>query len=145
MEVFTGLKWKNGNHAFYILSPEKHSPPGNDSSIVIYAVLGHQKWLFTGDLEASGEERLIKKYPDISVDILKVAHHGSNTSTTMPFLEKIRPTTAIISAGRNNRYNHPHKEVLNNLEQMDIKIYRTDLHGAVTYSFFSEKDAYEND
>ena len=111
--VHGGDRWKVGENRFYILSPEVNSQSdSNDGSIVIYTELGGLKWLFTGDLEAEGEEKLMKKNPTLSVDVLKVGHHGSKSSTTEDFLEKISPQRAIISVGENNRYQHPHQEVL---------------------------------
>jgi competence protein ComEC len=132
-----GDYWKEGNTSFYILSP---TPKGmekdkNDGSLVIYTNIGGQKWLFTGDLGKNGENRLIHQYPNLSVDVLKVGHHGSNTSTSSEFLQHTRPKIALISAGKNNRYQHPHKEVIDELNRYDVKIYRTDLHGAIRYTF----------
>ena len=81
--VHAGDRWRVGENRFYILSPEENSQSdSNDGSIVIYTELGGLKWLFTGDLEADGEANLIKKNPTLSVDVLKVGHHGSKSSTT---------------------------------------------------------------
>lgn len=134
-EVYSGMQWNKGKHKFYITSPKKHMPASNDQSVVIYALMGGKRWLFTGDLEKEGEQRMIQQYPNLSVDILKVGHHGSNTSTTEPFLKTIQPEVAIISAGRNNRYGHPHQEVLDLLDVNNIFVYRTDRHGAITYRY----------
>ena len=124
---------------FYILSPEGNSQgDSNNGSIVLYTKLGGLKWLFTGDLEAEGEEKLMKKNPTLNVDVLKVGHHGSKSSTTEDFLEKISPQWAIISVGENNRYQHPHQEVLDRLQKNEINIYRTDQLGAITYTFREE-------
>ena len=85
-----------------------------------------KRWLFTGDIEKDGEEQLIQKYPNLQVDILKVGHHGSNTSTTGCFLKVVQPKVAVISAGENNVMVILHKEVIERLEDDDIKTYRTD-------------------
>ena len=137
--VHEGDRWKVGENRFYILSPEVNSQSdSNDGSIVIYTELGGLKWLFTGDLEAEGEAKLMKKNPTLSVDVLKVGHHGSKSSTTEEFLEKISPQRAIISVGKNNRYQHPHQEVLKRMQEREMTIYRTDLNGAITYTFRKE-------
>ncbi|HEY4550352.1 MAG TPA: DNA internalization-related competence protein ComEC/Rec2 [Bacillus sp. (in: firmicutes)] len=137
--VHEGDRWKVGENRFYILSPEVNSQSdSNDGSIVIYTELGGLKWLFTGDLEAEGEAKLMKKNPTLSVDVLKVGHHGSKSSSTEDFLERLSPQWAIISVGENNRYQHPHQEVLDRLQKNEIIIYRTDQLGAITYTFRKE-------
>ncbi len=104
--VHGGDRWRVGENRFYILSPEVNSQgDSNDGSIVIYTELGGLKWLFTGDLEAEGEAKLMKKNPTLSVDVLKVGHHGSKSSTTEDFLERLSPQWAIISVGENNDIN----------------------------------------
>lgn len=134
--VHDGDSWIAGENQFRILSPNENSrQDSNNSSVVLFAELGGLKWLFTGDLEKTGEEKLIKDYPELSVDVLKVGHHGSNTSTTDSFLHYLNPKIAIISVGRNNPYKHPHQEVLKRLEEKNIKIGRTDNLGAITYTF----------
>ncbi len=69
----------------------------------------------------------------MNIDILKVAHHGSKTSTGPAFIEAVQPNTALISAGRNNRFNHPNAEVLEVLEDNQVHVYRTDEHGAIQF------------
>jgi competence protein ComEC len=135
-----GDYWKVGDTPFYILSPSSKTIENdkNDGSLVIYTILGGHKWLFTGDLGKNGENRLIDHYPNLRVDVLKVGHHGSHTSTSPQFLQHIQPKFALISAGQNNRYHHPHKEVIDELNRYDIKIYRTDLHGAIRYTFSNQ-------
>jgi len=137
--VHGGDRWSVRENRFYILSPEVNSQSdSNDGSIVIYTELGGLKWLFTGDLEAEGEAKLMKKNPKLSVDVLKVGHHGSKSSSTEDFLERLSPQWAIISVGENNRYQHPHQEVLDRLQKNEIIIYRTDQLGAITYTFRKE-------
>ena len=134
--VSKGMYWRAGNSLFYIVAPEKFVEASNDASVVILAEIGGKRWLFTGDLEKEGENRLIDDYKSLQVDVLKVGHHGSNTSTTPPFLNSLNPKVALISAGRNNRYGHPHQEVVDTLEKNGVIVYRTDQNGAITYSFF---------
>ena len=134
--VQKGDQWKVENQSFKILSPnEGTSSNNNNSSIVLYTEMGGLRWLFTGDLEEDGEKRLIDGYPDIKIDVLKVGHHGSQTSSSDLFLDVLSPKLAIISAGKNNRFNHPHQDVLDALEKRKIKTLRTDLSGAITYKF----------
>jgi competence protein ComEC len=129
--VKRGDRWKVNDAIFYVLSPNEEVRGTNDASIVLYAQMGGARWLFTGDLEEEGERRLISVFTDLPVDILKVGHHGSRTSTSQPFLTHIHPTVALISVGRNNRYQHPHHDVMERLRQKNITIFRTDEHGAI--------------
>jgi len=131
-----GMGWTAGGTTFNILSPMKGmSTERNDSSIVLWTRLGGLTWLFTGDLEKTGEEKLLARYKSLQADVLKAGHHGSKTSTSEAFLKKVRAKITIISAGKNNRFGHPNKEVLNALEERKIKIFRTDQHGGITYLF----------
>ena len=87
--------------------------------------------LLTGDAEASAEKEMINNGQDIDADVLKVGHHGSKTSTTTNFLEKVSPEVAFIQVGAKNRYGHPTAEVLSRLEKSGIKYYRNDLDGTI--------------
>ena len=109
----------------------------NDNSSVIYTELNNHKFLFMGDAGAEVEEDLIKKYNLQDVDILKVGHHGSKTSSGKEFINEINPKYSIISVGKNNRYGHPNKEVLNNLE--NSKTYRTDQDGSIMLKIKNDK------
>jgi competence protein ComEC len=133
----SGSGWQIGSSSFQIISPIQGREYGskNDGSLVILAKAGGLRWLFTGDLEEEGESWIIQNYPHLRADILKAGHHGSNSSSSSRFLRHIEPKAAVISAGRNNRYGHPHPEVLSRLSSEKIKILRTDLHGAITYTF----------
>ncbi|MFK2824431.1 DNA internalization-related competence protein ComEC/Rec2 [Bacillus sp. B190/17] len=129
--------WQEGNAYFQILSPIDYQYEGNNDSLVIYAVLGGKKWLFTGDLEAEGEKQLIENF-SIDVDILKVGHHGSHSSTTERLIAETTPEAAVISLGKNNRYGHPHKEVIERLQSWEVNVWRTDIHGEITYTYKGE-------
>ena len=107
----------------------------NDRSLVLYGSIGRKTWLFTGDLEADGEKIVMEKYPGMTVDVLKVGHHGSQTSSQETFIDQLRPETAWISAGQANRFGHPHTSVIEKLAERDITTYRTDTQGAVRYRF----------
>lgn len=126
--------WQEGEAQFQILSPADRQYEGNDDSLVIYALLGGKKWLFTGDLEAEGEKQLIESFA-IDIDVLKVGHHGSRSSTTDPFMAEATPETAVMSLGKKNRYGHPHKEVIDRLHSHGVAIWRTDIHGEIVYTY----------
>ncbi|MBM4762358.1 DNA internalization-related competence protein ComEC/Rec2 [Bacillus sp. B15-48] len=133
--VGKGHGWYVEDNRFLVLSPMEELSKKNDGSIVIWAQVGGKTWLFTGDLEQSGEEQLITVFRDLKVDFLKVGHHGSNSSTSQLFLDTILPEVAVITVGRGNRYGHPHKDVLERLEEGNVEIYRTDQNGAILYLF----------
>jgi competence protein ComEC len=130
-------QWNVNGIPFMILSPTRSYHNKNDSSIVLLTMFGKRTWLFTGDIEEEAERTLISNYPNLKVDVLKVAHHGSNTSTKQFFLDKITPKFAIFSVGRNNHYGHPHVDVVNRLE--NVRILRTDQNGAIRYRFLTDR------
>lgn len=137
-KVSEGYSWTVGDHTFEVLSPIKgYIGEENQGSIVIKAKIGGKVWLFTGDLDGSGEMRLVSKYPNLQADVLKVGHHGSDTSTSEAFIKAVVPKFAIISVGVTNRYGHPKKEVIDRLQKDKIMILRTDQFGAITYEFKS--------
>lgn len=117
----------------------------NNNSVVTLLDYKDNEFLFTGDLESDVETKLIGKIP--AVDVLKVGHHGSNSSTSNALLQSIKPSIAVISVGKNNRYGHPHQETLQRLSERNIEILRTDLNGTIvivadgtTLKIFREKD-----
>lgn len=132
-----GMRWQSGANRFFVLYPPSHMFPSteNDASIVIYAQIGGLRWLFTGDISSVIEQQLLRQFPALSVDVLKVAHHGSQKSTAAFFLKATTPKYAFISAGKNNLYGHPAREVLTRLVQNGVIIFRTDCHGSVAYIF----------
>ncbi|WP_417899525.1 DNA internalization-related competence protein ComEC/Rec2 [Bacillus haimaensis] len=135
MEVNGTSGWEAGDASFQFLHPSKVYEDKNDGSIVIYAEFGGLSWLFTGDIEEAGERDLLRNYPQLKADVLKAAHHGSGTSSLAPFLDRVEPDNVLISAGRNNRFGHPHAEVLERFEGAGSIIYRTDEQGAIVYIF----------
>jgi competence protein ComEC len=141
VKVAEGSQWKNGKSLFYVLSPEKnYHGERNSGSIAIFANIGGLHWFFGGDLDQEGEEKIIEKYPNLHIDVLKAGHHGSKTSTSENFINKIKPSFALISVGERNRYGHPHNEVLEQLS--NTTIYRTDNHGAITYRFYQDSGTF---
>ena len=90
-----------------------------------------------GDAGVEKEKDILDKYNISNVDVLKVGHHGSKTSSGKDFIDEINPKYSIISVGKNNRYGHPNNEVLNNLS--DSKIYRTDIDGSIMFKIKNNK------
>lgn len=103
----------------------------NNYSIVLKAQYGDTSFLLTGDMEKLSENEVINAGYNVKSDVLKVAHHGSSTGSTIKFLEAISPRYAIISLGVDNSYGHPHKETLSNLGKIEAIIYRTDENGTI--------------
>ena len=110
----------------------------NENSIIIELTYGDKKFLFTGDAEVANEK--LRSWDDI--DVLKVAHHGSRTSSSEEFLEQVKPEYAIISCGQNNDYGHPHQEVTDRLK--GVKIYRTDEEGTILVTSDGENLEFES-
>ena len=99
----------------------------NNNSIIINLAYGEKNFLFTGDTQSEVESKIIWDH----VDVLKVAHHGSKSSTSEKFLSAVKPEIAIISCGKNNDYGYPHKDVLDRLGKQNVQIYRTDTDGTI--------------
>jgi competence protein ComEC len=103
----------------------------NNNSIVLLVSYGTIDFLFTGDVQAEAEAAILAAEPDLDAEILKVAHHGSNTSSTTPFLTAIGPDVAVISVGAINPYGLPSAEALQRLRDTGATLYRTDLQGTI--------------
>ncbi len=112
-----------------------HTDSGEDNnkSLVVGFHLGNRDYLITGDAPKEIENKMMNEYDHIPCDILKVGHHGSNTSTSDTFIKYLSPKEGIISCGVNNRFGHPHKEVINILKNNNVVIRRTDVEGTITY------------
>ncbi|MGT2750940.1 DNA internalization-related competence protein ComEC/Rec2 [Streptococcus orisasini] len=117
----------------HVLYPFKTGDGGNNDSVVLYGKLLNLSFLFTGDLEKEGEEKLMAAYPRLKTDVLKAGHHGSKGSSSLNFLRQIQPKTILISAGKNNRYGHPHQETLKRIAKIKSRVYRTDQQGALRF------------
>lgn len=128
-----GESYTLGDATFTIISPKKNHiySDCNNYSVVIKADYGENSFLFTGDAEKLVEDEILESNYNIKADVLKVGHHGSSTSSSEKFLNKVSPKYAVISCGVNNEYGHPHKETLEKLKERNIKTYRTDLEGTV--------------
>ncbi|HEM3217312.1 TPA: DNA internalization-related competence protein ComEC/Rec2 [Streptococcus suis 2524] len=120
-----------------VLYPDGTGDGGNNDSIVLCGRLLETNFLFTGDLE-QGELDLIETYPNLPVDVLKAGHHGSKGSSYPEFLDHIEAKIALVSAGENNRYKHPHQETLDRFDSRNIQVYRTDQQGAIRFRGWKE-------
>lgn len=118
-----------------ILAPTTPGTGENKDSMVVYTQLAGKRFLFTGDLEKEGEVQLIKQFPSLKIDVLKVGHHGSMTSSDASFIQSIDLSDAVISCGRNNRFDHPHEATVSTLKAAKINEYRTDENGMVYYEW----------
>lgn len=114
-----------------IVQINKEFSDENDSSSVLLMYYKNKKILLTGDASKKSEEYILNKYNIGKIDVLKIGHHGSKTSTSDELLEELRPSLAIISCGKNNRFNHPHKETIDKLKEYRIKYLRTDISGTI--------------
>lgn len=124
-----------------------HAETRNAYSTVLELSYGSFKMLFTGDLEQDGELVLLQQNVVDKYDVLKVAHHGSKYSSTEDFLQQARPTISIISCGENNRYGHPHTELIERLDKINSNYFQTNNNGAITIRSngnFFEIDTYKN-
>jgi len=129
-KIFLGKTVLNILSPIEILDGQKFKD-SNDTSIVIKLVYGKNSFLLEGDLTTKGEEAILDDGLDVNSDILKVAHHGSKTSSGQGFLEEVSPKDAVISVGRGNKYGLPAQEILEEFSKYDINILRTDLVGDI--------------
>ena len=124
------------NNKLYFLQTKLYDNE-NDNSNVIYTELNGYKFMFMGDAGVTTEKEIINKYNLTNIDVLKVGHHGSKTSSGKEFINEINPRYSIISVGKNNRYGHPNKEVLGKLDKS--KVYRTDQDGSIMLKIKNNK------
>ncbi|MBQ7036654.1 MAG: MBL fold metallo-hydrolase [Clostridia bacterium] len=103
----------------------------NNTSLVLKVTYGETSFLFTGDAERDEELSITDAGQDVSATVLKVGHHGSNSSTSYPFLREVMPKIAVISVGKNNDYGHPDDKVLTRLRDAGVKVFRTDEMGDI--------------
>jgi len=104
----------------------------NNHSIVLRVTFEGRSLMFTGDAEGVSENEMLASRFDLSAEVLKLAHHGSRSSTTQAFLDAVRPRYAVIFCGAGNNYGHPHDETLEKLSALAVTLYRTDIHGSIT-------------
>jgi competence protein ComEC len=103
----------------------------NDTSIVTKLIYGDNTFLFTGDIEAVSEKRILASDVDISADVLKVAHHGSASSSSLEFLSAVSPSIAVIQTGKDNRFGHPHLKIVERLKRIGAEVFRNDEIGRI--------------
>jgi len=125
---------QNGTKANFIAPCSSSYDNLNNYSAVIKIQHGNTSFLLAGDAEAESEQEMLASGTNLKADVLKVGHHGSNSSTTPSFLKAISPKYAVISCGTGNQYGHPHKELLNKLSSAGIQTYRTDVNGTVIFT-----------
>ena len=116
----------------------------NDSSVVIKFTYGSNSFMFTGDAGTAVEDNILKRYPSdfLNVDVLKVGHHGSKTSSSEKWLKTLSPKYSVIMCETNNKYGHPHKQTLNKLNKIKTKVLRTDLAGTIVFETNGESIKY---
>ena len=114
-----------------VLGPVKTYAETNNTSLVLKVTYGTTDFLFTGDMETDAEADLLDSGADIQAEVLKVGHHGSDTSTSYRFLYEVAPEHCVISVGEDNKYDHPSRQTLSRLRDADAVIYRTDRLGTV--------------
>ena len=137
IKYYTCIKRLNiDNNRLYFLQTKEYDNE-NDNSNVIYIELDGYKFMFMGDSRIEKEKDILDKYNISDIDVLKVGHHGSKTSSDKKFIYEIKPKYSIISVRKNNRYGHPNKEVLDTLN--DSKIYRTDQDGSIMFKIKKDK------
>lgn len=122
-------KIKFGNAYFQVFNTKGEYNNANDNSLIVLITNINDQMLFTGDISMTVENDLNIE----DIDLLKVAHHGSKTSTSEKFLAQVTPEIAVICVGEDNRYNHPSSQVLNHLADQNIKVYRTDSDGNIVF------------
>ncbi|WP_252254163.1 ComEC/Rec2 family competence protein [Clostridium sp. ZBS12] len=121
-----------GNATLQFLAPNSTKYEDmNNYSIACKLKYGNTSYVFMGDAEALSEGKILAKQLDISADVLKLGHHGSHSSTSQAFLDKVNPRYAIVSCGKGNDYGHPHQETIDKLNKKGIEILRTDVSGTI--------------
>ncbi|MCM3637350.1 DNA internalization-related competence protein ComEC/Rec2 [Sporosarcina luteola] len=131
-----GVAWSDKSAEFFYMAPATGTYKGNDSSLVLFMATEGPSFLFTGDLEVEGERKFLKTYKDFDWGelILKAGHHGSRTSSSDEFIRFLQPKLTIFSYGKNNRYGHPHAEVVETFEKYHVPTMATADYGSITIS-----------
>lgn len=124
-------EFKLNDATFKVLHIGDNKKDLNDTSVVLRLEYGNTSYLLMGDATSNVEKDLLNNNINLKSDVLKVGHHGSNYSSTIDFLNKVKPEYAIIEVGKNNSYNHPRQETLDKLKDINAKVYRTDLDGTI--------------
>ncbi|MBE5821446.1 MAG: MBL fold metallo-hydrolase [Clostridiales bacterium] len=140
-----GSEFYLGSARCIVLSPElKEYEEPNNYSIVLKVIYGNTSYLLMSDAETEIENTLLENNVDITANVLKVGHHGSETSTSEKFLKAVNPKYAVISVGKDNDYNLPANKIINRLEKYNLNIYRTDLMGTIVLKSDGNNIVFEN-
>ncbi len=135
-----GYYWTCHHYTFQYVWPTDLVYEGNNDSLVLYVTDGNFQALLTGDLEEVGERKIITLFPQLqNIDLLKAGHHGSKTSSSQSFIEKLKPRLTIFSTGRNNRYGHPSHEVVERYESLGLKTLNTAEVGTIEVTIFNNE------
>lgn len=126
-----GSSYSLGDATFTIIAPNGNYDDTNNYSIGLRLVHGENSFLFIGDAEEEAETDILHNGMEVTADVLKVAHHGSNSSTSKNFVDAVNPSYAVISCGEDNSYGHPTAQTLNTLRNAGVKVYRTDEQGSI--------------
>ena len=121
-----GEEFQLGGATITVIGPVKEYSDINNLSIVLMVSYGDTRFLLTGDMERIAENDLIESGADLSADVLKVGHHGSESATGYRFLREVMPTYGVISCGKDNSYGHPHEDPLSRLRDAEVTVMRTD-------------------
>jgi len=154
--ISAGMSLLDGGLRLQCLHPYQDYRTDSENAYSLVLLMQYEDFevLFTGDVEGKGEEELVQvlqelirreaysKESQISVEVLKVAHHGSRYSTSEEFVKLIHPEIAVISCGENNSYGHPHKEILERLSAIDCTVLTTPQYGAITVEFEKKMKIY---
>ena len=122
-----------------VVHPFKPGTGKNEDSMVLAGRFGQLRFVFTGDLDRSGERQVIKDYPKLHADVLKLSHHGSKTGSDPKFLYRLQPRYGIVSAGRFNRYGHPNRVTIKNLRRLGITPVSTQQYGMISYCYYQNQ------
>lgn len=129
----SGYTFYLGSMLMTVMAPTEDFNDANEMSVVLKCAYGETSVMLTGDAEERSEEAMLEKWSRsmLDCDVLKVGHHGSDSSTTKEFLDAVSPSIAVISCGEGNKYGHPHKEILDRLEAAGVTVLRTDIKGHI--------------
>ena len=133
-EAEPGAVYELGTARLQILGPIEESRDANDISVVTRLTFGDRAFVFTGDAGTSVEKDILSAGYELSADVLKLGHHGSNTSNSETFIRRVNPAYAVITCGVGNSYGHPHEEPINLLMDMDVPFYRADVYGDIVFT-----------
>lgn len=129
-----GMAYDFGKGRLEVFGPTGVFEELNDMSLVAkFTYDNDESFLLTGDMEKSAEKDLLNTRSNLDADVLKVGHHGSNTSSHKAFFESVSPEYCVISVADDNKYNHPHKTTLNRIKENQAKLYRTDFDGSIIF------------